>query len=183
MLSRVDLVKFNTSYNQAPKTSVQTFCGVKLYNERKISEKLSLSVSKLQTKIAKIFGSIKKILYPEPTIDYRDNRFIKRVQKRLPKRFPYGEFNDQYGNFITVKQIKNKNTQVNIYYPLNEDNSKELKRSIILDSDNNILEYQTSYPWKIFRKECDGYVCRKNGDMYIKESLKDPMVFFEIFPK
>jgi hypothetical protein len=139
------------------------------------------------TRLKNLFASVKnfiinlKNLSNETTAEIaNNNKFISHIQDRVRnKRFPLGEF--EYSDFERLRITRDANG-ITALELRNTQNNKFI-RSMLLDKDNTILEYKTSYPWKIFVKTDDGYRSCNNMDEYIKNIASDPMTSTEFIPR
>ena len=110
-----------------------------------------------------------------------NNKFIAAVQKKFAqRRLLYGDFKNPDGKtIIRISRTKTGNKQLDII--LAEDNS--LIRSAVVDYNNNILEYNTSYPWRKFIRTGENYQSSVDVDAYMKYYLSDPQYEMEFIPK
>ena len=92
----------------------------------------------------------------------------------IPDKYPLGEFEGVENNLFTIKQTNDNKLSIRWYKIDENTNKKNLFRSVIINKNNEIEFYETSYPWKIFEKTAKGYICKKNSDAYIRKMLKEP---------
>ncbi len=182
MINKISAYNFNNNFytpavnNTGNQNYMPDFCGIKLYNDRTFNNKISLYFKKifipaLNKMKSFIINNIKK---PEISNEeyIRNNRFIAKISKLTPNRYPYGEF-DKGNNLFLIKKTKDNKTVIRWYQIDENTKQKNLYRSMIINKNNEIERYETSYPWKIFEKTDKGYICKKNDDAYIKELLKE----------
>ncbi|MBR6099311.1 hypothetical protein IKP85_06145 [bacterium] len=142
--------------------------------------KFATGIKNLWVSVKNFFGSFYKVSTETPKEIRQNNEFIAEIQKKLDgKRLPLGEFNTQSGNNMIISRLENGNTKLEIR--TKEDN--EFLRSVIVDKNNTVLKYKTSYPWRIFIKTDEGYRSVPNVDEYIKEIASDPMNLPYLIPR
>jgi hypothetical protein len=179
-ISANNLYNPNSNYNlRSGKTYfAQNFCGIKLYNDRTFNEEISLNIKKSVLPILKKAKNFFTSFFEKPQISKEEylnnNKFIEKVRNIIPDKYPLGEFEGVENNLFTIKQTNDNKLSIRWYKIDENTNKKNLFRSVIINKNNEIEFYETSYPWKIFEKTAKGYICKKNSDAYIRKMLKEP---------
>ncbi len=112
MINKISAYNFNNNFytpavnNTGNQNYMPDFCGIKLYNDRTFNNKISLYFKKifipaLYKMKSFIINNIKK---PEISNEeyIRNNRFIAKISKLTPNRYPYGEIDK--GNNLFLKK-------------------------------------------------------------------------------
>ena len=128
-------------------------------------------------------NKVKTLFNLEPEItkeEYEQNaRFIAKIQRKIPRIYPFGEFDISKTRRLSIKPISKGYTRFDLY-DISQAEPFHL-RSLTTDKNNVILKYNTSYPWKEFKKNDKGYICKDNQDEYIKDLFAGYEVYLKLF--
>ena len=179
MITKVSPVKFS-SYNLVSRRDEYNpaFGAVRLYNERSGIDVFKIKMNKMCNNVRRIWdkfisssSSGREIGNDEIEIN---NRFIAKIQNKISSYgVPAGEFRTNSGDVVIIKMLKDGNKRADIYSAADQNRNLPI-RSVIVDDYGIIQRYETSYPWRIFVKSGNDYLCAENTDKCFKEIASSP---------
>lgn len=181
MIQKINIYMISNKYPNPVQTH-PSFCG---YLNRTANKKLSTGGNFIKT-IRNFFSSFKNFvksfnLTPDESPRQIDinNKFIANIQKKLKGKYlPLGSFELNQDKSIHISRYANGNKKIEI-----RDENDSFVRSTLVDRKNNILEYKTSFPWRIFVKTDKGFQSCDNINEYTKQIASDPFYFNEFLPR
>ena len=181
MIQKINIYGISNTYS-SPVQSHPSFCG---YLNSAANKKLSTGGNFAKT-MKKFFSSFKNFIKSvkqtpgeSPRQININNKFIAKIQKKLMNKYlPLGSFDLKQDKSIHISRYANGNKKIEI-----RDGNDSFLRSAIVDRKNNILEYKTSFPWKIFVKTDQGFQSCDNINEYTKQIASNPFYFNEFLPR